>query len=89
MWKSLAHEAQTSGEKGQIVTGLVKLIDDWAFAVIEFFVEDEDDKVSYRAEKALENMEDRRQRLNPDGGKNDEDEDEESEKNEDEDGEGE
>ena len=87
MWKSLAHEAQTSGEKGQIVTGLAKLIDDWAFAVIEFFVEDEDDKVSYRAEKALENMEDRRQRLNPDGGKNDEDE--ESEKNEDEDGEGE
>jgi len=87
MWKSLAHEAQTRGEKGQIVTGLAKLIDDWAFAVVEFFVEDEDDEVSYHAEKALENMEDRRLRLNPDGRKNDEDE--ESEKNEDEDGEGE
>jgi hypothetical protein len=75
MWKDLAREAQTREEKMQIFTGLANIIEDWAFAVVEFFVEDDDDKVNFRAEQALEHMEDRRQRLNPDG-KRDEDEDE-------------
>ncbi|NIP95402.1 MAG: HEAT repeat domain-containing protein, partial [Akkermansiaceae bacterium] len=66
MWKMLAREAQTQTEKMKIVTGLASLVDDWAFAVVEFFVEDDDDKVSFRAEKALEHMEDRRKRVNPD-----------------------
>ena len=75
MWKDLAREAQTREEKMQIFTGLANIIEDWAFAVVEFFVEDDDDKVNFRAEQALEHMEDRRERLKPDG-KRDEDEDE-------------
>ncbi len=77
MWKMLAREAQTQTEKMKIVTGLASLVDDWAFAVVEFFVEDDDDKVSFRAEKALEHMEDRRKRVNPDEKDEEKDEDDE------------
>ena len=66
MWKLLARLAQVPAEKLKIVTGLANIVDDWAFAVVEFFVEDEDDKVSFRAEQALERMEERRKRINPD-----------------------
>ncbi|MBG68617.1 MAG: hypothetical protein CMN06_00565 [Roseibacillus sp.] len=67
MWKALAQEAATESEKIQIVNGLARIVEDWAFAVVEFFLEDENDKVSFRAEKALDFMETKRNRLNPDG----------------------
>ncbi len=66
MWRDLALEAGTESEKKQIVNGLANIVEDWAFAVVEHFLEDENDEVSYRAEKALAHMEDRRNRLNPD-----------------------
>ncbi len=66
MWTGLATEARTESEKKQIVNGLANIVEDWAFAVVEHFLEDENDEVSYRAEKALAHMEDRRNRLNPD-----------------------
>ena len=66
MWKALAQEAAMESEKIQIVNGLAKIVEDWAFAVIEFFLEDENDRVSFRAEKALDYMETRRNRLKPD-----------------------
>jgi len=74
MWKDLAQEAATESEKIQIVNGLAKIVEDWAFAVVEFFLEDENDKVSFRAEKALDFMETKRNRLNPDRGDDDEEE---------------
>ena len=66
MWKALAQEAAMESEKIQIVNGLAKIVEDWAFAVVEFFLEDENDRVSFRAEKALDYMETRRNRLKPD-----------------------
>ena len=66
MWKALAQEAGTESEKKQIVNGLANIVDDWSFAVVEFFLEDENDEVSFRAEKALDYMKDKRNRLNPD-----------------------
>ena len=74
LWKDLAQEAATESEKIQIVNGLAKIVEDWAFAVVEFFLEDENDKVSFRAEKALDFMETKRNRLNPDRGDDDEEE---------------
>ena len=64
MWKMLAREARTTTEKRQIIDGMANLTDDWAFSVVEFFEEDEDDKVSFRAEQARERMESRRIRIN-------------------------
>ena len=72
MWKALAQEAATESEKIQIVNGLAKIVEDWAFAVVEFFLEDENDKVSFRAEKALDFMETKRNRLKPDRGDDEE-----------------
>ncbi len=72
MWKALAQEAATESEKIQIVNGLAKIVEDWAFAVVEFFLEDENDKVSFRAEKALDFMETKRNRLKPDPGDDEE-----------------
>ncbi len=66
MWKALAQEAGSESEKKQIVFGLANIVDDWSFAVVEFFLEDENDEVSFRAEKALDYMKDKRNRLNPD-----------------------
>ena len=66
MWKALAQEAGSESEKKQIVFGLANIVEDWSFAVVEHFLEDENDEVSFRAEKALAVMEDRRNRLNPD-----------------------
>lgn len=66
MWKMLAREAELETEKFRIVDGLARITEDWAFAVVEYFVADEDDDVSFRAEKALERMEDRRARIQPD-----------------------
>ncbi|HBM77992.1 MAG TPA: hypothetical protein DD438_07765 [Verrucomicrobiales bacterium] len=68
MWKALAQEAATESEKIQIVNGLAKIVEDWAFAVVEFFLEDENDEVSFRAEKALDFMETKRNYLKPDRG---------------------
>jgi len=65
MWKDLAQEAATETEKKQIVNGLAKIVEDWAFAVVEFFLEDENDEVSFRAEKALDYMNEKRNRLKP------------------------
>ena len=65
MWKDLAQEASTESEKKQIVNGLAKIVEDWAFAVVEFFLEDENDEVSFRAEKALDYMNEKRNRLKP------------------------
>ena len=79
MWKMLAREAQLETEKLKIVTGLASIVEDWAFAVVEFFVEDENDKVSFKAEQALERMEERRARINPDGSDRDTDEPDEPE----------
>ena len=62
LWKMLAREAQTKAEKIALINQLSRFTDDWVFAVIEFFAEDGDDHVSFRAEKALERMEERRQR---------------------------
>lgn len=66
MWKALAQEAGTESEKIQIVNGLANIVEDWSFAVVEFFLEDENDEVSFRAEKALDYMKEKRNRLNPD-----------------------
>ena len=66
MWKALAQEAGTEIEKKQIVNGLANIVEDWSFAVVEFFLEDENDEVSFRAEKALDYMKEKRNRLNPD-----------------------
>ena len=63
MWKALADEARTPKEKRQIIDGMVQLTDDWAFSVVEFFEEDDDDQVNYRAEQARERMETRRKRI--------------------------
>lgn len=63
MWKLLAREARTTKEKRQIIDGMARLTDDWAFSVVEFFEEDDDDQVSYRAEQARERMESRRKRI--------------------------
>lgn len=80
MWKNLAHEAQSREEKIQIIDKLYNIIEDWSFAVVEFFLENKDDKVSYRAEQALQRMEAKRERLKPDEDEPDEDEpDEEDE----------
>ena len=74
MWTGLATEAQTESEKLAIVVGLANLVEDWAFAVVEHFLEDEMDEVSFKAEKALDHMEQRRNRLKPN--RNEEKEDE-------------
>jgi len=66
MWKALAQEAGAESEKIQIVNGLANIVEDWSFAVVEFFLEDENDEVSFRAEKALDYMNGKRNRLNPD-----------------------
>ena len=63
----------------KIVTGLASLTDDWAFAVVEFFEEDEDDDVSFRAERALERMDERRRRLDKNASEEDEDDPDEDE----------
>ena len=63
LWKMLAAEAYTTKEKVHIINGMSQLTDDWAFSVIAFFEEDDDDKVSYRAEQAKEHMESRRKRI--------------------------
>jgi len=64
MWKALAETAVTESEKKQVITGLAKIVEDWAFAVVEFFNEDENDEVNFWAEKAIERMTERRDRLN-------------------------
>jgi len=64
MWKTLASEARTPKEKRQIIDGMAQLTDDWAFSVVEFFEEDDDDQVNHRAEQARERMETRRKRIN-------------------------
>jgi serine/threonine protein kinase len=66
MWKMLAEEARTTTEKRQIIDGMAKLTDDWAFSVVEFFEGDDNDDVSFRAEKAREHMETRRKRIEGD-----------------------
>lgn len=66
MWKLLAKEARTPKEKRQIIDGMAKLTDEWAFSVVEFFEEDDDDDVSFRAERAREHMDTRRQRIKGD-----------------------
>lgn len=63
MWKMLAAEAHTEKEKLKIINGMAQLTDDWAFSVIAFFEEDDEDEVSYRAEQARERMESRRKRI--------------------------
>ena len=77
MWKALAQEAATESEKIQIVNGLARIVDDWAFAVVEFFLEDANDNVSFRAEKALDFMETKRNRLKPSTSEEDDNEEEE------------
>ena len=79
MWKDFASEARSGTEKMAIVNGVYNIVDDWSFAVVEFFLEDENDKVSYRAEQALERMEERRSRLNPSTSEEDDNEEEEEE----------
>ena len=59
LWKALAAtavEANSRQEKLRVIHGLTTLRDDWALGLLEFFVEDPDDEVSYKAEKALEKM---------------------------------
>ena len=66
MWKMLAGEARTPKEKRQVIDGMAKLTDEWAFSVVEFFEENDDDDVSFRAERAREHMDTRRQRIKGD-----------------------
>jgi hypothetical protein len=60
MWKALAREATSKTEKLKLITGLAQNVEDWAFAVVEFFAEDDDDDVSFKADKVLEHMADKR-----------------------------
>ena len=75
MWKDLASEAQSPADKMKIVNGIARVVEDWSFTIVEFFIEDENDDVSWRAEKAMEKMEERRSRLKPSA--SDEDDEEE------------
>ena len=65
MWQDLAQAAVTESEKKQVITGLTKIVEDWSFAVVEHFNEDENDEVNFHAEKAIERMTERRDRLKP------------------------
>ena len=77
MWKDFASEARSPAEKMRIVNGLARIVEDWSFAIVEFFLEDKNDDVSFRAEKALEDMKDRRSRLQPSSSDEDDNEEEE------------
>ena len=80
MWKDLASEAQSPADKMKIVNGIARVVEDWSFTIVEFFIEDENDDVSWRAEKAMEKMEERRSRLKPSVSDEDDEEDEGEEK---------
>ena len=63
MWKALANQAGPPAERLKVITGLANFTEDWAFTIVESFKNDENDDVSFRAERALEHMSERRDRL--------------------------
>jgi len=57
LWRALAGAAKTQREKLQIIAGMANQKHEWAIPVVEFFTEDEDDKVADKAERAKGNLE--------------------------------
>lgn len=57
LWKSFAGTARTQREKLQIISGMAKQKNEWAIPVLEYFTEDDDDKVIDKAEQAKERLE--------------------------------
>lgn len=56
-WKSFAGTAQSQSEKLQIIRGMANQKDEWAIAILEYFIEDKDDRVIDKAEQAKDHLE--------------------------------
>jgi HEAT repeat protein len=52
MWKTFAGAAASQKEKLQIIHGMANQKHEWAIPVLEYFTEDDDDKVIDKAEQA-------------------------------------
>jgi len=63
MWKAFAGTATTQKEKLQVIRGMANQKHEWAISVLEFFIEDQDDKVIDKAERAKEFVERRLREL--------------------------
>ncbi|BDS06002.1 hypothetical protein NT6N_10420 [Oceaniferula spumae] len=57
LWRMLAGAARTQREKMQIIGGMANQKHEWAVPVLEFFSEDDDDKIADKAEQAKERLE--------------------------------
>lgn len=57
LWRILAGSARSQREKLQIIGGMANQKHEWAVPVLEFFTEDDDDKVADKAERAKERLE--------------------------------
>lgn len=57
MWKSFAGSAKSQKEKLQIIHGMANQKHEWAIPVLEYFTEDDDDRVADKAEQAKRNVE--------------------------------
>ena len=71
MWKTFAGAASSQKEKLQIIHGMANQKHEWAIPVLEYFTEDDDDKIVDKAERAKELVE---RKLREQSGSDDDDE---------------
>ena len=64
MWKNLAGIAKSQQEKLQIIRGMANQSHEWAIPVLEYFIDDKDDKVIDQAERAKQYVERKLQEKN-------------------------
>lgn len=59
-WTQVAAQAKIRAEQDKVIRGVMKFDDEWAIALVEGYVESEDDKIAELAAGALERMRERR-----------------------------
>ena len=65
-WTMLSKQSKSRAEQEKIIRGLVNLDTDWAMKLVEGYTQSDDDRIADLAERALDEMKDRR-RKNGDG----------------------